>query len=108
MASVSADAAVGRRVLASHRRFRGGETAAEASSLDLRGSDGDLVALACLTRLGLAVKDPDETVRFLDRMLDLIAPLQSRSGRPDPGAAAEVLQALREVRAAGPPYHVVR
>ena len=106
LASVSTDAAKGRRLLSSSRQFRGGESAGQASTLDLRGSDGDLVALACLTRLGLAVKDPDETVRFLDRMLDLLAPLQARSGRPDPGAAAEVLQALREVRAVGPQYYL--
>ncbi len=105
MASVSADEATARRVLAGARQFRGGETAGQASGLDLRGSDGDLVALACLTRLSLAVKDPDATVRFLDRMLDRLAPLVSRSGRPDPGAAAEVLQALREVRAVGPRYY---
>lgn len=104
-ASLRSDAATARGILAGAKHFRGGEERGPASSLDLRGGDADLVALACLTRLALAVRDPDATVRFLDRMLDLLKPLMAGSGRPDPGAAAEVLLALREVRAAGPPYY---
>lgn len=104
-ATVGTDAAPARTILAGARQFRGGEAAGQASRLDLRGGDADLVALACLTRLGLAVEDPDATVRFLDRMLDRLMPLATRSGRPDPGAAAEVLLTLREVRAVGPRYY---
>jgi hypothetical protein len=102
--SVGTDPATALRILAGAKSFRGGVAAGQASRLDLRGGDGDLVALACLTRLGLAAKDPDATVRFLDRMLDKLKPMLSGSGRPDPGAAADVLLALREVRAAGPRY----
>lgn len=105
-AAVSTDPAAARQLLASAKGFRGGELPAQASALDLRGGDGDLVALACLTRMGLAVHDPDATVRFLDRLLDRLSPFLRGSGRPDPGAAAEVLLALREVRLAGPSYSV--
>ena len=103
-ASVRTDPGTARAVLGGARRFAGGGSPGRESHLDLRGVDGDLVALACLTRLALAVNDPDATVRFLDRLLDRLAPFLSGRGRPDPGAAAEVLLALREVRAAGPGY----
>lgn len=108
VSSAGTDPATARRILAGAKSFRGGVSAGRASVLDLRGGDGDLVALACLTRLALAAKDPDATVRFLDRMLDEIKPSMSGSGRPDPGAAAEVLLALSEVRAAGPGYYGAR
>lgn len=108
VSSAGTDPATARRILAGAKSFRGGVSAGQASSLDLRGADGDLVALACLTRLALAAKDPDATVRFLDRMLDEMKPFLSGSRRPDPGAAAEVLLALSEVRATGPRYFGAR
>ncbi len=103
-AVVGADPAMARQLLASAKGFGRAAPSAQESQLDLRGIDGELVALACLTRMGLAVHDPDATVRFLDRMLDRLSPFLRGSGRPDPGAAAEILLALREVRLAGPHY----
>lgn len=104
MAEVSGrvDPASARRVLASAKSFRNSVAVTQVGRMDLRGGDGDLAALACLTRLGLALKDPDATVRFLDRLLDRLGPYANGSGRPDPGAAADVLLALREARMAGP------
>jgi hypothetical protein len=54
--------------------------------------------------LGLAVGDPDATVHHLDRLLGQLDPLLAQSGRPDPGAASDVLLALRQALAAGPKY----
>ena len=101
-ATVRTDPGVARTLLASAKGFGSAAPSAQESQLDLRGIDGELVALACLTRMGLAVRDPDATVRFLDRLLDRLSPFLRGSGRPDPGAAAELLLALREVRLAGP------
>jgi hypothetical protein len=66
--------------------------------------EGEYERLSCLTQLGLAVQDPDATVRYLDRLLDLLAPLVANSGRPDMGTSADILVTLRRVREAGPDY----
>lgn len=101
------DPLLARRVLASAKSFPSA-AAIQVSSIDLRGGDGDLVALACLTRLGLALKNPDATVRFLDRLLKRLEPYTQGSGRPDPGAAADVLLTLRDAQAAGPKFRTGR
>ena len=106
-AAVATNPAGAQAVLRSAKQFHGAP--AETSGVPgLRGADGDLVVLSCLTRLGLAVRDPDATVRFLDRLLDTLAPYLRGSGRPDTGVAAEVLLTLRAVVAAGPGYYRAR
>lgn len=67
-------------------------------------AEGEVDLVSCLTRVGIAVQDPDATVRYLDRLLDLMAPLVRNSGRPDMGTAADILLTLRRVREAGPEY----
>lgn len=99
------DKTAARRVLASAKSFRNSVAVTQVGSIDLRGGDADLSALACLTRLGLALKDPDATVRFLDRLLSRLQPYTRGSGRPDPGAAADVLLVLREAREQGPAFY---
>jgi hypothetical protein len=60
--------------------------------------------LSCLTRIGLALNNPDATVRYLDRMLDLLEPFLTHSGRTDLGTGADVLLTLHRVREAGPKW----
>jgi len=86
------------------RRYNGSREVPEESALGLRGSDATLVALACLTRVALELRDPDASVRHLDTMLDYLDPLMAHSGRPDLGVASDVLMALRKAQATGPKY----
>lgn len=107
-ALVATDPGAGRKLLRDSRFFNGGTAASQVSALGLRGADGDLVAFSCLTRIALALKDPDGTVRFLDRLLEQLKPFLVASGRPDPGVGADILLTLRAVRAAGPSYYSFR
>ncbi|MHB1097329.1 MAG: hypothetical protein ACYC3F_14290 [Gemmatimonadaceae bacterium] len=82
-------------------------SAREARTQAARGiaaTEGEADLLSCLTRAGIAVQDPDATVRYLDRLLDRMEPLVRQSGRPDMGTAADILLTLRRVREAGPQY----
>ncbi len=74
---------------------------------DSRVEAGELDLASCLTRLAIMAGDPDATVRYLDRTLDIVAPLLVHSGRPDLGTTADVLLTLRLVRQKGPAYHAV-
>lgn len=99
--AVAVDPALARAVL---RRARTQGGSARAGREQVSAGEGDNDLPSCLTRLGLAVKDPDATVRYLDRLLDRLAPLVANSGRPDMGTAADILLTLRRVREAGPEY----
>ncbi len=102
--ATTSEPALARAMLASAKDFRGGVPVIEESALGMRGIDGDLVVLSCLTRLALSQRDEDATVRSLDRLLDELDQFARRSGRPDPGTGADVLLTLAQVRAAGPKY----
>ena len=102
--SLASNPAAAAAVLAKNRRYDGRHDLYAESTLGLRGSDAELVALSCLVRVGLATKDADATVRHLDKLLDRLDPILAQSGRPDPGAASDVLWALRQATAAGPKY----
>lgn len=102
---VKADPAAARAVLARARKFVGSQRAAEEQAAP--GStavEGEVDLLSCLTRLGLALEDPDASVWYLDHLLDRLKPLLMHSGRPDLGTAADILLTLRRVREAGPEY----
>jgi hypothetical protein len=102
---VAFDTAPARAVLKQARTLVGSAKAAtEQAALGVTAVEGEVDLLSCLTRMGIAVQDPDATVRYLDRLLDLMAPLVVHSGRPDMGSAADVLLTLRRVREAGPEY----
>jgi hypothetical protein len=58
--------------------------------------------------MSLSLKDPDASVHFLDAMLRHLDPMVTGSGRPDAGAAADILLALRQALAAGPSYATAR
>lgn len=77
---------------------------AQLKALAIRGSDAELDVVSCLTRLAVSVEDPDATVRYLDRMLDIVAPFLEHSARPDAGTSADVLMTLHRVRVVGPTY----
>ena len=105
MEVVTVDPAPAHAVLKRARTLLG--TAREARMQAARGvaaAEGEADLLSCLTRAGIAVQDPDATVRYLDRLLDRMEPLVRRSGRPDMGTAADILLTLRRVREAGPQY----
>ncbi len=103
---VSSDPTAGRRVLGEARRLiHSPSVEAEKAAAGTTAVDGEVAALACLTRLGLALDDPDASVRNLDDLLRHLAPLVEHSGRPDLGTTADVLLTLRRVRAAGPRYY---
>jgi len=89
--------ATGRAVLAKAVR--------DLQPLQVRGQEYELDVLSCMTRLAVAARDPDATVRYLDRVLDLLEPLVRHSGRPDGGTSADVLLTLRAVREVGPRYY---
>ncbi len=74
------------------------------SAPGVTAAEGEADLLSCLTRAGIAVQDPDATVRYLDRLLDRMEPLVRHSGRPEMGTAADILLTLRRVREAGPQY----
>lgn len=80
------------------------KAATEKAALGVRAVEGEVDLLSCLTRLGIAVQDPDATVRYLDRLLDYMEPLVRHAGRPEMGTAADILLTLRRVRDAGPDY----
>lgn len=102
---VTSDRAPARAVLARARSLVGSAgVGREQSAIGNAAPEGEVDLLSCLTRLGLAVQDPDATVRYLDRLLDRMAPLVTNSGRPDIGTAADILLTLRRVREAGPDY----
>ena len=94
-----------RAVLERARTIVGSAAArAERTTRENVEADGETVLLSCLTRLGLAMNDPDATVRHLDPLLDLLAQYQSFSGRPGLGTGADVLITLHRVRLAGPKW----
>jgi hypothetical protein len=66
--------------------------------------EGEADLLSCLTRVGLALQDPDVTVTYLDHLLTHLTPLMVHSGRPDLGTTADILLTLHRVREAGPRY----
>lgn len=102
---VTADPAPARAVLRQARTLVGSAKAAkEQAALGVTAVEGEVDLLSCLTRAGVALHDPDATVRYLDRLLDRMAPLVVHAGRPDMGTAADILLTLRRVREAGPEY----
>lgn len=102
------DPAPARAVLATARTLVGTPLAAtEQAAAGVSAAEGELDLLSCLTRAGLALRDPDATVRYLDRLLDVVGPLLVHSGRPDLGTTADVLLTLHRVRDAGPSYYAV-
>ena len=105
MVAVSVDPGPARAVLRRARTLVGSaKSGAEQASLGAAAVESEIDLLSCLTRVGIAVQDPDATVRYLDRLLDRMAPLVAHSGRPDMGTAADILLTLRRVREAGPAY----
>jgi hypothetical protein len=103
--TVNSDPASARAVLARARKLVGSQKAAqEQATLGSTAVAGEVDLLSCLTRVGLAVRDPDATVWALDHLLDHIKPLLTHSGRPDVGTTADILLTLRRVREAGPEY----
>lgn len=102
---VRTDPAAARAVLARAKKFIGTQRAAEEqAALGSTAVDGEVDLLSCLTRLGLALEDPDSAVWYLDHLLDHLEPMLVHSGRPDAGTAADILLTLRRVREAGPAY----
>ncbi len=102
---VTVDRAPARAVLRRARTLVG--SARDVRMQAARGvtaAEGEADLLSCLTRAGIAVQDPDATVRYLDRLLDRMDPLVRHSGRPEMGTAADILLTLRRVREAGPEY----
>jgi len=104
--AVSTDRASGEAVL---REAKSLINSRQAQALELAAGtaavDGEVAALACLTRLGIALGDPDATVRNLERLLDRLEPLLLHSGRTDLGTTSDILLTLDRVRAAGPRYY---
>jgi hypothetical protein len=101
--AVATDAAPARAVLARARRFvRSAQAAREQAAMGVTASEGEVDLLSCLTRVGLALDDADAAVTYLDRMLDLLQPFLSHSGRTDVGTGADVLLTLHRVREQGP------
>jgi hypothetical protein len=103
-ARLATETETARAVLQRRKDFRGGFAIGEQSALGLRDADADLVVMSCLTRLGVAVNDPDATVRFLDRMLGRLSKMVNGSGRPDFGVTADVMLTLKQAEARGPKY----
>lgn len=102
---VRTDPAAARAVLARAKKFLGSQRAAEKqAALQSTVVEGEVDLLSCLTRLGLALQDPDVTVWYLDHLLDHLKPMLTHSGRPELGTAADILLTLRRVREAGPEY----
>lgn len=103
---ISTDRAPGQAVLRDAKSLINRRQAqAEAPPAGTTVVDGEVSALSCLTRLGIAMGDPDATVANLDRLLNLLEPMLLHSGRPDPGTTADILLTLDRVRAAGPRYY---
>ena len=104
--AVGTDPAPARAVVARAKAVVGNlAAAAEQAASGSTEIDGETDLLSCLTRVGLALQDPDVTVRYLDRLLDQLNPLLSHSGRPSLGTSADVLFTLYRVRRAGPAYY---
>lgn len=101
---VASDPAPARAVLTRARQFLRTEQARQDQRAVGAVSEGEVDLLSCLTRAGLAVRDPDATVRHLDRMLDLLDPLVIHSGRADVGTSADILLTLYRVRELGPSW----
>ncbi len=102
---VKTDPAAARAVLARAKQFIGTQRAAEKqASVRSTAVEGEVDLLSCLTRLGLALEDPDVTVWYLDHLLDHLEPMLVHSGRPDLGTSSDILLTLRRVREAGPEY----
>jgi len=102
---VRSDPAPARAVLARARTFVGSAAARqEQLAMGVSASEGEVDLLSCLTRAGLALNNPDATVRYLDRLLDLLHPFLAHSGRTDLGTGADVLLTLHRVREAGPKW----
>lgn len=102
---VSTDPAAGRAVLKDAKALlHAPKVEAEQAAEGKTALEGEADALACLTRLSIALADPDATVRNLDHLLDHLNPLLNHSGRPDMGTTADILLTLNRVRAAGPRY----
>jgi len=89
--------ALGRAILARADR--------EMRALNVIGAEFELDVLACMTRLAIAVQDADKSVKYVDRMLDILQPLITHAGRPDVGTSADVLLTFRRVREVGPRYY---
>lgn len=103
---IDTDQRPARAVLADARKLLGSKRAdAEQRAAGISVVEGEVDLLSCLTRVGLALKDPDITVRYLDHMLDHLEPLLSHSGRPDLGTSSDVLLTLQWVRRAGPAFY---
>ena len=101
----TADPAPARAVLTRARTLVGSSREARGQSArGVTAAEGEADLLSCLTRAGIAVQDPDATVRYLDRLLDRMEPLVRHSGRPAIGTTADILLTLRRVREAGPEY----
>jgi hypothetical protein len=102
---VKSDPAPGRAVLSRAKSFVGTKKAREEQlATGSVAAEGEVDLLSCLTRLGVALNDPDAAVRYLDRMLDLLHPFLQHSGRTDLGTGADVLLTLHRVREAGPTW----
>lgn len=103
---VSADPAPARAVLTRARALVGRDRGGEAGQrvVGATASDDEVDLLACLTRAGVALNDPDASVRYLDRMLSRLQPFLAHSGRTDLGTGADVLLTLHRVREAGPAW----
>ncbi|MBA4070460.1 MAG: hypothetical protein C0497_01285 [Gemmatimonas sp.] len=105
MDAVPSDPAPARAVLVRAKKLVGSrEAVADQGSPGSPAIEGEAALLSCLTRVGIALRDPDATVRYLDHLLDHLQPMLTRSGRPDIGTAADILLTLRRARAAGPEY----
>ncbi|MBM3906692.1 MAG: hypothetical protein FJ363_01310 [Gemmatimonadetes bacterium] len=102
---VRSDPAPARAVLVRARTFVGSPAARkEQLAMGVTAAEGEVDLLSCLTRVGLALNNPDVAVRYLDRMLDVLQPLLTHSGRTDLGTGADVLLTLHRVREAGPKW----
>jgi hypothetical protein len=77
----------------------------EMRALSVIGAEFELDVLACMTRLAIAVQDADKSVNYVDRMLDILEPFLTHSGRPDAGTSADILLTFKRVREAGPHYY---
>jgi len=106
MVVVATNQAPGRAELRDARVLLGSaKRDAQRAAAGIAAVEDEVQALSCLTRLGVALNDPDATVRYLDHLLDHLSPLQALSGRPSLGTTADVLLTMRQVRSVGPRYY---
>lgn len=102
---VGSDPETARSVLRDARRLIGSKSVElEQAQMGISAADGEVDVLSCLTRLSVALNDPDDTVRYLDHMLEHLSPLLVHSGRPDLGTTADILLTLHRVIEVGPKY----